>query len=395
MPATFSIDQNPASASLAQSPMVFTVDANDANILLSSSMQYVAELNFWTGSFFDSGSGSFYTLNKYPNASGVGIFDVSKIVNSSLSNKLEANTSNTVYYKSRFYAQFVPSGSTATFVTSSTDITSDDFIALDGYGIFPEPINQQIEGKSDYWPIMTDGPVTQSTFHSDYGEMGAWTNGITTGFATHIAYTSSVGETAEFGPLTSNADTSAMIDTFPIGEQEPGFPLVAEAEWFTIQAKNSSGYIGDKIRFEYKCEQKYPNVRIKWKNRYGQWDYFNFDMVSKEAFSATKRTYQPQLGTWDGATLSYNGYDSSIENYVSDSSQTLSVNTDWVSEDYNDIFKQLLVSDEIYVLKNDSSGDVTPITINTSNIQFKTGVVDKLIRYSFDFKLGQNYKLIL
>lgn len=395
MPATFSIDQNPASASLAQSPMVFTVDANDANILLSSSMQYVAELNFWTGSLFSSGSGSFYTLTKYPNASGVGIFDVSKIVNSSLSDKLEANTSNTVYYKSRFYAQFVPSGSTATFVTSSTDITSDDFIALDGYGIFPEPINQQIENKSDFWPIMTDGPVTQSTFHSDYGEMGAWTNGITTGFATHIAYTSSIGETAEFGPLTSNADTSAMIDTFPIGEQQPGFPLVAEAEWFTIQAKNASGYIGDPIRFEYKCEQKYPNVRIKWKNRYGQWDYFNFDMVSKEAFSATKRTYQPQLGSWDGATLSYNGYDSSIENYVSDSSQTLSVNTDWVSEDYNDIFKQLLVSDEIYVLKNDSSGDVTPITINTSNIQFKTGVVDKLIRYSFDFKLGQNYKLIL
>ena len=55
----------------------------------------------------------------------------------------------------------------------------------------------------------------------------------------------------------------------------------------------------------------------------------------------------------------------------------------------------MVKNEKIYVLKNDSSGDVTPITINTSNIQFKTGVVDKLIRYSFDFKLGQNYKLIL
>ena len=116
-------------------------------------------------------------------------------------------------------------------------------------------------------------------------------------------------------------------------------------------------------------------------------------MVSRESFSTTNRKYQPQLGSWDGTSLSYNNYDSSIENYVSDSSQTIQVNTDWVEEDYNDIFKQLLVSDEIYWIQEDGSSK--PLSITTSNIQFKTGVVDKLIRYTFDFALGQNFKLIL
>jgi hypothetical protein len=118
-------------------------------------------------------------------------------------------------------------------------------------------------------------------------------------------------------------------------------------------------------------------------------------MVSKEAFQVQTKTYQPQLGSWTGTSLSYNGYDSSKLNYVSDSSQTLRVNTDWVSEDYNDIFKQLMVSDEIYWIYDESGDNLRPITIKTETIEFKTGVVDKLIQYAFDFDFGQQYKLII
>ncbi len=390
------INQQPASASLAQSPMIYTVDANDVNVIASSSMQYICELNYWTGSLFVSASAPFttYTLAKYPNQSDVGIFDVSKIINSTLSDKLESNTSNTVWYKGDFYIQYIPEGTTA-FVTGS-HVESNTRVAIDGYGLFPTAIGATINAGSDFFPIMTDGPATQSTFVTDYGRMGAWvSSSIEEGrYADKIAYSGSNGENTTF-TLNNAPSSSGQIDTFPIGQEESDWPLTAEHDWFEVQALSASVALASPIRFENKCEQKYPNVRIKWKNRYGQWDYFNFDMVSRESFSATKRTYQPQIGSWGGATLSYNGYDSSIENYIADSSQTLKVNTDWVSEDYNDIFKQLLVSDEIYIVENNPGNDVKPITISTSNMMFKTGVVDKLIRYTFDFKLGQNYKLIL
>jgi hypothetical protein len=64
-----------------------------------------------------------------------------------------------------------------------------------------------------------------------------------------------------------------------------------------------------------------------------------------------------------------------------------------VPESYNEIFKQLLVSEEIYWVK--SSTDLLPLTISTDSIKFKTGVVDKVIQYAFDFDFGQGYKLIL
>ena len=73
----------------------------------------------------------------------------------------------------------------------------------------------------------------------------------------------------------------------------------------------------------------------------------------------------------------------------------MSVNSFWISEDYNDILKQLLVSDEIYWVYDEANDYVRPITIVTQNIVFKTGAVDKLIQYQFDFQYGQPYKLIM
>jgi hypothetical protein len=118
-------------------------------------------------------------------------------------------------------------------------------------------------------------------------------------------------------------------------------------------------------------------------------------MVSKRSFSTTAKGYQPQLGSWDGATLAYNDSDSSNLNYIVDSNQSISVNTDWIPEAYNEILKQMLVSEEIYIVDNEGTGRLTPITIATESVTFKTGVVDKTIQYTFDFDLGQGYKLLL
>jgi hypothetical protein len=118
-------------------------------------------------------------------------------------------------------------------------------------------------------------------------------------------------------------------------------------------------------------------------------------MISKQSFSSDRKTYQPQLGTWESSTLSYQKYDTGNQAYIVDSKQGLTVNSFWIDQAYNDILKQLLVSDEIYWVYDETNNYVRPITIITQNIVFKTGVVDGLIQYQFDFQYGQPYKLIL
>jgi hypothetical protein len=384
-----SITQTPALVSLAQSPIIFTV-SEDTEVYTSSSFQYVGELYYWTGSLTSSSSFANYTITKYPNTSNVGIFDLNRIINSTLTDLAIANTSNVQYFAADFYWQYF-NGST--YVTGS-HVKSSTYKALDGYGIFQEPIGQNLTSSSVHWPLMTNGPATQSAFDTNRGTAGVYVGTAGgTNQPNSIQYVSNL-QTASYTVSTTTA-TSGQIAQYPIGPAQSGFPLSGSFTYFTTQAFSGSTALGLPIKYEIDCIQKYPNVRVKWKNRFGQFDYFNFYMVNKQSFETEKRTYQPQLGTWEGSGLSYQNYDTGNQAYIVDSKQGISVNSFWINESYNDILKQLLVSDEIYWVYDESNNIVRPLTIITQNIVFKTGVVDGLIQYQFDFQYGQPYKLIL
>ena len=516
---SLSLLQLPASCSLAQSPIIFSVSESSA-ANTSSSFQYNCDLYYWTGTPSQSGSNPAYTLVKYPNASNVGIFDVSKIVNATLVDLRQENPSNVVYFKGDFYFQYRSGSGYAT----GSHLSSGVYSALDGYGIFQEPIGQQIVSKSEFWPLMLDGPATQSIFDENKGTIGVMTaDGCDKG-ANYLFYSSSL--TSSYVPLSSSINSGEIIQQAPAFPSEDGFPItytdsydicvisasisssiaelitnvsasffslsMGEGEidftiddeaqilnnansicWYTASddfyvvqpdgllifdesgvgstdcarvkgidcatgvveldtgffvSATGEGYTGSLVfaescdvndnvflsssfytvntlvgsgtpiaclHFEEICQQKYPNVRVKWKNRYGQFDYHNFYLVNRQSFTTTNRQYQPQIGSWEGSTLGYNNYDSSKLNYIVDSEQQISVNSGYLTEQYNEIFKQLLVSEEIYWCYDEENNDLRPITIATQNVTFRTGVVDKLIQYQFDFQWGQSYKLIL
>ena len=104
---SISITQTPAQISLAQSPVVFSVLESNGALLTSSSVQYIGELYYWTGSLYNSSSAN-YTLVKYPNDANTGIFEISNILNSTLSDLLQSNPSNEKNFAVDFY--FITSG---------------------------------------------------------------------------------------------------------------------------------------------------------------------------------------------------------------------------------------------------------------------------------------------
>lgn len=378
------VTQTPALISLAQSPIIFTVAETNSGSFFSSSFQYVGELSYYDAPFGPVNPTK-YTIVKYPNAANVGIFDLNRIINSLFTQPAEIITGSVKGFSVNFYTQFL-SGST--FVTGSTTGSVTRF-ALDGYGLFPTPIGTSIQSQSVHWPIMTTGPATQSVLQTNTGELSFFAPGF------DVIYSGSNGQNAY---LNVNSVTYQQnIKRNPTFPSSPGFPLSGSLDFYTIQAADfNAPFPGSRpIRFNVVCPSKYPNVRIKFKNQFGQFDFFNFNMVNKQSFTTEKKTYQPQLGSWNASTLSYESYDSSTLNYVVDAKQSISVNTDWVSEDYNEIFKQLLVTDEAYWIYDEAQQLLKPITIDTSTVVFKTGVVDKVIQYAFDFNFGQQYKLII
>jgi len=386
---SYSFIQTPATMSLAQSPVIFSVSSS-ANVG-QTNFQYIGELTIWTGSVSASGSGDTWTLAKYPSAQGfTGIFDVSRIVNSTQTTLTQTNVSAVSYLKFISYSRY-QSGSS--YITGSP-ISSNVYKAVDGYQIFPETIGENAYDMTPHWPLMTDGPATQSVFIDNIGQGAVYVGNIGTTIPTKIVYSGSTGN-GEYALTAADGNSNNEVRTYPQAPAETGFPLtLLGLSTYTLQAYSGSTPLGSKITFNVDCIQKYPNIRIKWKNRYSEFDYFNFYMVNRKSFTSTKRTYQPQIGSWQQRTLAYNEYDSQTLNYIVDSNQNMSVNSFWIPESYNDIFKQLLVSNEIYWMQENTT-NVKPLTIITQNINFKTGVNDHLIQYQFDFQFGQNYKLII
>jgi len=201
-----SITQTPATVSLAQSPIIFTVAESNGALITSSSFQYIGELYYWTGSIINSGSAD-YTISKFPNTATVGIFDLNRIINSTLTDLLIQNTSNVMYFAVDFYPQYL-SGSI--FVTGS-HVKSSTYKALDGYGIFPEAIGQELYAKSIHFPLLTDAPTTQSVLIEDggYGGLYIGSAGSAT-IPTKLVYTSNLGTATTFF-TASTATTSDEV----------------------------------------------------------------------------------------------------------------------------------------------------------------------------------------
>jgi hypothetical protein len=385
------ITQTPTSVSLAQSPLIFTA-FEDTQVITSSSFQYTADLFIWSGSIGAAPTASNYTLVKFPNPSNVGIFDVSRIVNSTLTDYLQVTPSSARYFKINANWQY-KSGSTW---VSSSNVVSSTYTALDGYSTFQEAISQPIENKTPYWPLMTDGPVTQSAFIDNYGKSGVYTGAGAGTRPTKVRYIGSNSTIGDYIVEPTGSATQTLIAQYPIGPAETSFPLLTTGlEWYTTQAYDGVTPLGSPIRYDIVCVQKYPNVRIKWKNKYGQFDYFNFYGSSNQSFGTSQKVYQPTIGSWTSNQLTYQKYETGIRNYTVSDIQTLVVNTQFIPQDYNDIIKQMLVSDEIYWVYDEAADLVRPLSIVNNNLRFKTGVVDKLIQYTFTFDLGQPYKLII
>ena len=385
-------NQLPPTMSLAQSPVAFSVFEN-TGLYSGSEFQYICELTYWMGN--ESASGSYdYFLTKYPNTSGVGIFDLSRVLNSALNQLAYDYTSSVLYYKAGFNYNYL-SGSVRVSGSTAPLITSGIYKSLDGYALFPEPINQNVPSKSLHWPLMTDGPVSQSVLPTDIGSIGTYVGVTGATQPTQVRYTKIGGSSSNIA-VTSTTSSMGQITRVPLAPSQSGFPLtVTDGDAYTIQAYTGSTALGNPLYFQVQCAYYYTPVRIMWKNRYGQFDFQNFYKANYKTFGTDQRTYQPQLGSWDATTLTYNTAQNNTQRYIVNTNELLEVNSDWLPENFNEIYKQLLVSDEIYWMYDMPNNLVKPLAITTNSVRFKTNVNEKLIQYTVAFSIGQTFKLII
>jgi len=130
--------------------------------------------------------------------------------------------------------------------------------------------------------------------------------------------------------------------------------------------------------FKMKNECRNAVINCVFKNKFGFWQKIPFNKLSKKSLNVDGSDYTPFVSDFGNYSLNQHNKRS----YLTNGTEKIICNTDFLPEEYNLLFKELMLSEQIYLQEGDS---ILPVNIDSKSFNYKTKLKDKLIQYSLDF----------
>jgi hypothetical protein len=154
-------------------------------------------------------------------------------------------------------------------------------------------------------------------------------------------------------------------------------------DYYDVMLFDSGDSIIASVRYYLVCEPKYTPYQIAFINRYGVADFITFFKRSNENGNFTQESYQKSIYN-DGFTtpsLEIGKYAS----YNVNSRNSLTLNTGFVDQDYDETIKDILMSEYVAVLDGSNWVSVVP---ERGSVEYQKHVNQKLINYTLTFTYG-------
>ena len=152
---------------------------------------------------------------------------------------------------------------------------------------------------------------------------------------------------------------------------------------FTAVLEYTFGDIIETHNFTVKDECKFPLINCIFKNKFGVWQTIPFNKLSKKSQDFTNENYNGLISNYGSYALNKHVK----QTYNVNGKEKVTVNTDFITEDYNTLFTELMLSEFIYLEEN---GQVLPVNLLKNSFEKKTKLNNKLIQYSMDFEYSFN-----
>jgi len=160
-----------------------------------------------------------------------------------------------------------------------------------------------------------------------------------------------------------------FLDEFEIGEVDE------------VRVSDSNGTETIKVNTLDEC--KYEPKKITFINKFGiLQDMFFFKKsvekmtIKKESYKANTRNQYDQYSISEHINREFNVV----------GNESISLSSGYLSEEYNEVFKQLLLSEKVWITNvSNTDVQVLPLNVKTSNITYKTSLNDRLVEYTIDF----------
>ena len=126
---------------------------------------------------------------------------------------------------------------------------------------------------------------------------------------------------------------------------------------------------------------KHTAYKVTFVNKYGALQDFYFNGRTTENINVSKTTFKRNIAN---SSFEYDKQKHSIRQFNALANETIILNTPPMSYDnVNEAIKQLLVSEQVWIRKEEGGSEQTvPINITDTQQTFKTGVSDKVVQYT-------------
>ena len=330
-----------------------------------------------------------YTITKTPiSGNNYVVFEISELVRDYLDIEFDGEyDSQTVWVRPDF--TIITTGGTE----NPTEI---DYIAFDGYGYFEDGINPELSRtylQSNYKisrpsdtnlriPVFTDDTNSVSFLYK--GEVKRVQPIPSTGIDVNntngqIEYITVSGSDntdtykervlADGGTFEDNSLLDAFLDAVDIG-------LVDE-----LYINSDSGT--EVIKISQEPCTKYEPYKVTFVNKFGVLQDMWFSLKSTESLNTTGETYKANVVDFN--TLTYATYKPQVAQYNKLGKESITLNTNYISEDYNEVIKQLMMSEQVWITKLTDTEEVLSVIPKTQNVTYKTSLNDRLVQYTVDF----------
>ena len=126
--------------------------------------------------------------------------------------------------------------------------------------------------------------------------------------------------------------------------------------------------------FEPQSNCKYDAVLCDFVNKYGCWQRTYFYAASNDTITVDSQEYNLMQTNTD-----YNTIQGQRQVFNNNGKKSIKVNTDWVTEDYKELLRQIMLSEKI-IINN------YPAKLNSKSTELFKSINTKMINYSLEFE---------
>ena len=313
-------------------------------------------------------------------------FEISELVRDYVENNFDGNYDSNIVW--------VNWGMSKLYVGGTTPLPFDQqtLAAFDGYGYFEEGTNPQNDSivlqsndfiyTNDLSSITIPVHVSENvdvTYLKDNEPIFTKTLTSSTNSADQIQYVSnsSLGYEAFYNRVITDGGTIESLGC--VKEIADDYHDDLDADEIYVAKLGEVEVI--KIKEIKEC--KHNPYKITFVNKYGALQDIWFFKRANLSMQTTEESYKANIVS--SGTYSINSRQKTV--FDKKGVERLQLNTGFYPESYNEIFRQLSLSEELWITYENR---ILPVTLLSSELTYKTSLNDKLINYTMDVEFAFN-----